>query len=157
MFKRAAVCSLILVAACSSKAPAPSTSSSEPLSNKVPADAAAPEAITPPTGTAESGGGGAGASSTSLKLTGLEPAVGDFEGGTYVVIKGEGFLKDGPRNAKVYFGSAQGSVVRFQSDRELIVQAPGGKANQTVDVLVVFDPGGEIKAPNAFKFVDKAP
>jgi hypothetical protein len=98
-----------------------------------------------------------GCSKTDLKLkvTGLEPTKGDVEGGTYVVIKGNRFLADGPRNAKVYFGSRQGSVVRFQSDSELIVQAPGGKNDETVDVLVIFDPGGQLKIPNGFHFVEK--
>ena len=99
---------------------------------------------------------GCGETDRKLKVTGLEPVKGDVEGGTYVVIKGNRFMKDGPRNAKVYFGSRQGSVVRFQSDSELIVQAPGGKADESVDVLVIFDPGGQLKIPNAFKFIDKA-
>ena len=90
-----------------------------------------------------------------LKVTGLAPEKGDTDGGTYVVIKGNRFIKDGPRNAKVYFGSRQGSVVRFQSDSELIVQAPGGKHDEIVDVLVIFDPGGQLKISNGFKFVDK--
>lgn len=99
---------------------------------------------------------GCGETDRKLKVTGLEPTKGDIEGGTYVVIKGNRFLKDGPRNAKVYFGSRQGTVVRFQTDSEMIVQAPGGKADETVDVLVIFDPGGQLKIPNAFKFIDKA-
>jgi hypothetical protein len=70
------------------------------------------------------------------------------------VIRGRRFLKDGPRNVKVYFGSRQGTVIRFQSDGQLIVQAPGGKADETVDVLLVFDPGGQLKLPNAFQFVE---
>ena len=98
---------------------------------------------------------GCGETDRKLKVTGLEPTKGDVEGGTYVVIKGNRFMKDGPRNAKIYFGSRQGSVVRFQSDSELIVQAPGGKADETVDVLIIFDPGGQLKIPNAFKFIDK--
>jgi hypothetical protein len=98
---------------------------------------------------------GCGETDRKLKVTGLEPTKGDVEGGTYVVIKGNRFMKDGPRNAKIYFGSRQGSVVRFQSDSELIVQAPGGKADETVDVLVIFDPGGQLKIPGAFKFIDK--
>ena len=98
---------------------------------------------------------GCGETDRKLKVTGLEPTKGDIEGGTYVVIKGNRFMKDGPRNAKIYFGSRQGSVVRFQSDSELIVQAPGGKADETVDVLIIFDPGGQLKIPNAFKFIDK--
>ena len=90
-----------------------------------------------------------------LKVTNLSPDKGDSDGGTYVVIKGNRFIKDGPRNAKVYFGSRQGSIVRFQSDSELIVQAPGGKADEVVDVLVIFDPGGQLTIKKAFKFVDK--
>ena len=67
---------------------------------------------------------------TKLKVTGIEPEKGDAEGGTYVRIKGNRFIADGARNAKVYFGSRQGTVVRFASDSELIVEAPGGKAER---------------------------
>jgi hypothetical protein len=96
-----------------------------------------------------------GSSDTKLKVTGIEPEKGDVEGGTYVRIKGNRFIADGARNAKVYFGSRQGTVVRFASDSELIVEAPGGKANETVDVLIIFEPGGELKIPKAFTFVEK--
>lgn len=96
-----------------------------------------------------------------LKVTGIQcstsdcpPVKGDVEGGTYLVIKGNAFMTP-KRNAKVYFGSRQGTVVRFQSDSELIVQAPGGKEGEVVDVLVVFDPGGQLKIPGAFRFVDR--
>jgi hypothetical protein len=90
-----------------------------------------------------------------LKITGIEPETGDVNGNTYVVIKGNRFVADGPRNVKVYFGSRQGSVVRFASDRELVVQAPPGKPDEVVDVLVIFDPGGQKKLDKAFKFVEK--
>lgn len=43
-----------------------------------------------------------------LKVTGLEPNRGDIDGGTYVVIKGNRFIADGPRTAKVYFGTKEG-------------------------------------------------
>jgi hypothetical protein len=91
-----------------------------------------------------------------LKVTDITPDKGDTEGGTYIVIKGNRFIKDGPRNAKVYFGSKQGSVIRWQSDSELIVQSPPGfKDGEVVDIRVIFDPGGEIKIPKAFRFVEK--
>lgn len=96
-----------------------------------------------------------GSSDTKLKVTGIEPEKGDVEGGTYVRIKGNRFIADGARNAKVYFGSRQGTVVRFASDSELIVEAPGGKANENVDVLIIFEPGGEMKIPKGFTFVEK--
>jgi hypothetical protein len=72
-----------------------------------------------------------------------------------VRIKGNRFIADGARNAKVYFGSRQGTVVRFASDSELIVEAPGGKPNETVDVLIIFEPGGELKISKGFTFVEK--
>jgi IPT/TIG domain len=96
-----------------------------------------------------------GSSDTKLKVTGIEPEKGDVEGGTYVRIKGNRFIADGARNAKVYFGSRQGTVVRFASDSELIVEAPGGKPNEQVDVLIIFEPGGELRIPHGFTFVEK--
>jgi len=96
-----------------------------------------------------------GSSDTKLKVTGIEPEKGDIEGGTYVRIKGNRFIADGARNAKVYFGSRQGTVVRFASDSELIVEAPGGKPSEQVDVLFIFEPGGELRIPHGFTFVEK--
>jgi hypothetical protein len=97
-----------------------------------------------------------GGNDTKLKVTGLDPDKGDVDGGTYVRIKGNRFIADGARNAKVYFGSRQGTVVRFASDSELIVEAPGGKDGENVDVLIIFEPGGELKLPHAFTFQDKS-
>lgn len=147
MFNRSAVVATLLLA-CGTKSPHTSTTSqaSEPLSNTVAADASTAVEAPP-----------APPSSVALRLTRVDPELGDTAGGTYVVIKGEGFMKDGPRNVKVYFGGVQGTVVRFQSDSELIVQAPGGKTNEMVDIRVIFDPGGEMLLRNAFKFVDKQP
>jgi len=92
---------------------------------------------------------------TSLVVTAIEPALGDADGGTYVRITGSHFISDGPRSAKVYFGERQGTVVRFASDTELIVEAPPGVDGTTVDVLVLFDPGGQKKLLGAFTFVHK--
>jgi hypothetical protein len=110
--------------------------------------------------------GACGEKDTKLKVTGLEvpgsrapsggPEQGDVEGGTYIIIKGNRFTADGPRNAKVYFGSRQGTVVRFANDHELVVQAPGGKQDEIVDVKIIFEPGGELTIKNAFKFIDKS-
>jgi len=96
-----------------------------------------------------------GKTDTKLKVTGLDPEQGDAEGGTYVRVTGNRFLADGARGVKIYFGSRQGTVVRTASDSELIVQAPGGKVGETVDVVIVFEPGGEIKIPKGFTFVEK--
>ena len=96
-----------------------------------------------------------GSEDTKLKVSGIEPEKGDVNGGTYVRIKGNRFLADGARNAKVYFGSRQANVIRFASDSELIVEAPGGKLGDKVDVLIIFEPGGEKKLDKAFEFIEK--
>lgn len=100
-----------------------------------------------------------GETDTKLKVTGIEPEKGDVDGGTYVRLKGNRFTADGPRNVKVYFGKdnsmRQGTVVRFASDSELIVEAPGGKPNEKADVLIIFDPGGKLTIKDGFTFVEK--
>lgn len=127
---------LVMLAACGNSAPPAAPPSNTPSGSAAQVDSAAPEG-------------------EGLVVTGIEPVNGDVNGGTYVIIKGDGFIKQGPRAAKVYFGSRQGTVVRFSSDHELIVQTPPGKENEVVDVLLVFDPGGQKKLPRAFTFVDK--
>jgi hypothetical protein len=101
-----------------------------------------------------------GETDRTLKVTGLEPDRGDVNGDTHVIIKGNRFVADGPRKADVYFGTQQtgyrkGTVVRFASDKQLIVKAPGGKVGEVVDVLVMFEPGGQLRIPNAFTYVSK--
>jgi hypothetical protein len=109
-----------------------------------------------PTGSSESMGSPNSAAGDKLALTAAEPAKGDANGGTYVMLRGTRFIKDGPRMMKIYFGDVPGNVIRFQSDSEVIVQAPAGTAGDTVDIRAVFDPGGDVVLPKAFTFVDKS-
>ena len=118
--------------------PAAPANPPQPIANHV---AAAPAPAPPP--------------AAGLRVTGLDPDHGDADGGTYVRVTGSDFITDGARNVKVYFGMRQGTVVRFASDTELIVEAPGGKVGETVDVLVIFEPGGELRLPKAFTYVAK--
>ncbi len=103
-------------------------------------------------------GAACGSNDGKLKVFGLAPNIGDALGGQYVVIRGQNFQKQA-RTAKVYFGDRQGNVIRFSGNNdssELIVQAPGGEAGQAVDVLVVFEPGGELPLiSKGFTYVDK--
>lgn len=89
-----------------------------------------------------------------LKVTGLEPRSGDHLGNQYVIVHGQNFQKTN-RSAKIYFGDQSGQVIKFQGDDEMVVVAPGGKAGETVDVLIKFDPGGEIMIPKAYTFIEK--
>jgi IPT/TIG domain len=93
----------------------------------------------------------AGITSYAPEVVAVAPAEGDAHGGTYVVLKGLRFL-DEPRAARVYFGGREGTVVRFASNTELIVEAPGGIAGERVDVRVEFSPGGQTVLANAFSF-----
>lgn len=97
---------------------------------------------------------GCGSNDGKLKVTGIEPRTGDSMGGQIVLINGQNFMKV-TRTAKVYFGDQPGNVIRFKSDGELVVEAPGGKPDQIVDVLVVFEPGGEVTIPKGFTFKEK--
>jgi hypothetical protein len=99
-------------------------------------------------------GAACGNDNPKLLVTGIEPEKGTD--GSYVRIHGNRFTADGPRSVKVYFGGQPAQVDRFESDSELIVTAPGGKVGDVVDVLIVFDPGGKLTLPKAFRFVEKA-
>ena len=98
--------------------------------------------------------GACGSKDTTLEVTGLDRNEGDAAGGTYVRIYGNGFITP-VRSAKVYFGSARSAPPRFASDSEMVVEAPGGKPGETVDVLIIFEPGGEKKLTHAFTFKEK--
>jgi hypothetical protein len=87
-----------------------------------------------------------------LTLTELEPTTGDADGGLPVHIHGTGFTQDVSRSVTVYFGEKQGHFIRFLGDGELIAATPRGVTG-TVDVKVIFDPGGEKVLPGAFTFV----
>jgi hypothetical protein len=101
----------------------------------------------------------AGCSSDSkLKVFGVEPTEGDYQGGTTVDIKGNGYASNGALNAKVFFGHGQdmrqGVVLRFDGDHDLYVTAPGGKKGDTVDVVVQFEGKGPVTIPKAFTYIE---
>jgi IPT/TIG domain len=99
------------------------------------------------------GAAACGNDNPKLLVTGIEPDKG--HDGSRVKIHGNRFTADGPRSVKVYFGGQPAQVDRFESDGELIVTAPGGKLNEAVDVLIVFDPGGKLTLPKAFHYIEK--
>ena len=90
-----------------------------------------------------------------LKVTGIDPTSGDFQGGTKVTIQGNRFTKDGQRAASVYFGGKKADVLGFGGDTQLVVKTPGGNPNEKVDVLIIFEPGGEITLKQAYTYIEK--
>lgn len=97
----------------------------------------------------------AGCSSDSkLKVFGVDPNQGDYQGGTTVDIKGNGYSQNGALNAKVFFGDRQGVVLRFDGDGDMYVTAPGGKKGETVDVKVLFEGKGPVTIPKSFTYIE---
>lgn len=100
------------------------------------------------------GGPSTGASApggATLKVTAVEPATGTPAGGQPVVIRGAGFMAES-RAIEVYVGEAPATVIAVASDSELQIEAPAGEPGAAVDVRVVFEPGGELRLPQAFTF-----
>jgi hypothetical protein len=91
------------------------------------------------------------AADRKLRITGLDPKHGDAAGGTRVTVEGSRFTADGGRRVSVYFGTRRADLQSIRND-QIIVVAPPGEPGSTVDLLVVFDPGGEITLPAAFRY-----
>ncbi len=89
---------------------------------------------------------------TKLKVTDMDPMQGDF-GGQRVTFKGHGFSTPNKRDVEVYFGDKKAHVLRVEGDDEILVDAPGGEVGSEVEVLLIFEPGGEITLPKKFKYV----
>lgn len=87
----------------------------------------------------------------------LEPNEGDAKGGTSVTLMAASqFVADDAKTAKVYFGGELGKVIRVVSSEDLLVEAPGGKAGETVDVVLELqgiDRERRMEVPHSFRFV----
>ena len=98
--------------------------------------------------------GGAGCSKKKeLSVTGWDPKVGPYTGGT-VTIEGTGFQEGGARGVKVYFGDKEAKVLGWIGDDKLKIEAPPGEIGQTVDILMVFDDAKDLKIEKAYKYED---
>lgn len=75
--------------------------------------------------------------------------------GQVMIIYGSGFQSGGHRDASVFFEGRPAKVQRIKGDNELYVEVPGGfDPGKTVDILVRFEPGGEITYPKAFTYIE---
>jgi hypothetical protein len=98
---------------------------------------------------------GLSACSNELKVTSVEPPQGTFGGGEDVVIHGNGF-QPGRGGVTVTFGKRPATSVVVASADKINVMTPGGDANTTVDVTVVFDDGKAFKLGNGFHYMAPA-
>lgn len=103
----------------------------------------------------KSGGSQSPGGAHSVQVIEIEPRTGSPDGGDAITIKGEGFMTES-RTVTVFFGDAQAQVIDIPSDTEVKIQAPPGAAGTSVDVIITFDPGGEIKLPHGYTFAGTA-
>lgn len=75
--------------------------------------------------------------------------------GDTLIIFGSGFQATATRRVTVYFGGKKAKVKQFAGDEEIYVEVPGGnEMGQTVDIELIFEPGGSKKLAKAFKYTE---
>jgi hypothetical protein len=88
----------------------------------------------------------------SLTVTKLSRSKG-VEGDT-LTIYGTGFQKGGSRSVRVFFDDTKAHVLGFKGNEQLSVKIPGGiEYGTTVDIKIVFEPGGVHTYKDAFTYV----
>ncbi len=92
---------------------------------------------------------------TTLRVTRLSRNTLNINGSDWVIVYGNGFTAVKGRNVTAYFGTKQGTFKRFVSDDEMLIEAPGGKPGEKVDLTLIFEPGGTKKIEGAFTYVEK--
>ena len=89
-----------------------------------------------------------------LRITGIEPNVGPVTGGGTVTVSGSGFQAGGVKGVRVYFGENESRRVFIEGDGMIKVEPPAGKAEQTVDVMFLFDDARKLEYPKAYTYRD---
>jgi len=89
-----------------------------------------------------------------LKIKGISPKEGPYEGGDPVTIYGSGFQEGGAKSVDVYFGTRKARVRGFEGSTKLLVETPGGKVGESVDVTIIFGDARRLKYENAYKYID---
>jgi hypothetical protein len=89
-----------------------------------------------------------------LRITGIEPKVGPYTGGTMITVNGSGFQSDGVKGVKVYFGDKEATRVYIEGDEKMKVEPPPGEIDQTVDVMFLFDDARKLEYPKAYTYQD---
>ena len=86
-----------------------------------------------------------------LKVNRLSRDVGSS--GDTINIYGSGFQSGGRKDVRVFFGTKKADVLGFKGDTQMTVKVPGGvDFGKTVDIKLVFEPGGQLSMPHAFTY-----
>ena len=88
----------------------------------------------------------------TLKVTRLSKNAGTS--GDTINIYGSGFQSGGRKDVRVFFGTKKADVLGFKGNGQMTVKVPGGvELGKTVDIKLVFEPGGELTYKDAFTYV----
>lgn len=75
--------------------------------------------------------------------------------GDKMTIYGTGFQAKGRQDVRVFFGSKKAKVLGFKGSEQFTVDVPGGiDFGTTVDLKIIFEPGGVFTFEKAFTYVE---
>ena len=94
---------------------------------------------------------GGGSTSDEIKIDSVEPAFGPLGGGTRVVLKGTGFLRDSAAPDRVLIGGNEAPLAGAVNDTELEVEVPPSDKAGDAEVIVI-NHNGYGKAMGVFHY-----
>lgn len=89
-----------------------------------------------------------------LKIKRISPSSGPVSGASPVTIHGSGFDSGGARDVTVFFGNRKATVMGYKGDSQLVVQPPGGKLGEVVDIMIQFGDSRYFTRKKAYTYVD---
>lgn len=89
----------------------------------------------------------------TLRVTRLSRSSGSP--GETINIYGNGFQSGGRKDVRVFFGTKKATVLGFKGNTQMTVKVPGGiDFGKTVDIKLVFEPGGNLTYKDAFTYAE---
>jgi hypothetical protein len=87
-----------------------------------------------------------------LSVKSIHPSRGPYLGGDPVTISTTGFSST--IIDSIRFGKSKARPPIVKENGDLIVEPPGGTANQTVDIEIILNDARTIKIPGAYTYID---
>lgn len=87
-----------------------------------------------------------------LRIEKISPKEGPPFGDEVVHIYGNGFQQGQAKNVQIFFDDTPASKVSIVSDDEIAVRTPSGAEGDTVDILILFEDGGEKRIKDAYTY-----
>ena len=88
---------------------------------------------------------------SGLKVTGVSPKEGPYQGGDPVTITGNGFEKTRP--STIYFNDRPGRIISVE-DQAIRVEPPGGNVNEKVTIKIAFDDARRKELKDIYTYIE---